>query len=133
MESLLIQATEESPDVNFDIITKQFTISGESRPENAGKLYQHILAWLNEYGQVLENEKKEMKENIGFTFSFKMDYFNSLSAKYIIDILSTLKEFMGKGIPINIEWHYDKRDEDMLDYGVEFAEIAEVELKYIPY
>ena len=49
MDALRIDATEFTPEVIMDPSTNSFEITGESRPENAGKFYQEILDWLDTY------------------------------------------------------------------------------------
>ena len=121
MDSLKIEPTEDSPSVLFDISANRFVISGESRPENASKFYAPVINWLVEFEGVLYWRKNEMEEQPLLVFVFLMDYFNSTSAKSIMDILLILKKFIAEGYPVKIEWHYDKQDEDMFETGKEFA------------
>ena len=132
MNSLRIEATDDSPFINFDIVSNHFMVSGESRPENASKFYSPIIKWLNEYETFFLENKKDSKL---LTFAFKLNYFNSSSAKYIMDIMIILKKFIDKSYKIEIEWHYDKRDEDMLEAGKEFAGkfYSNIEMKMIEY
>jgi len=132
MNSLRIEATDDSPFINFDIAGNYFIISGESRPENASKFYAPVIKWLNEYDNyITENAGKSQP----LTFAFKLDYFNSSSAKYIMDIMLLLKNFIQKAHKIDIEWHYDNRDEDMLEAGKEFASkfYSNIEMKMVKF
>ena len=131
MDSLIIEATEDSPAVTFETSSNHFTISGESRPENAGKFYAPIIDWIIKFEGILYWRKHEMKDDSTVVFVFKFDYFNSTSAKYIMDILLIIKKLATQGYKINVEWHYDKRGEDILDAGKEFSEMAELEFEYI--
>lgn len=133
MDSLIIEATEDSPKILFDTTSNRFTISGESRPENAGKFYTPVINWIISYGERLAWKKNEMKDDSPLVFVFKLDYFNSTSAKYIMDILLVLKKFEDDGYKVNVEWHYDKRDDDMLDAGNEFSDTVEMKFEYIEY
>ncbi len=130
MDSLIIEGTDDSPSVNFNTLAHQFVISGESRPENAGKFYTPILDWICNYESVLNSRKND---NPALTFVFKLDYFNSTSAKYLMDIILLLKKQIEKGHKINVEWHYDKRDDDMLDAGKEFADTVDLEFNFISF
>ena len=133
MDSLIINQTDDSPQVTFDINTNRFIISGESRPENAGKFYGPVLKWIEEFEAILYWRKNELGNDTPVTFVFKLDYFNSTSAKYIADIISLIKKLIAGNYKINIEWHYDKRDDDLLDAGKEFSEIYDVNFDYIEY
>lgn len=127
MDSLIIESTEDSPSINFDIVSKRLVISGESRPENAGKFYAPVIDWIEKL------EQRAKGDNSPLVFAFKLDYFNSTSAKYIMDIIITIKELVVKGCKVNIEWNYDKRDDDMLEAGKEFSDAVEMEFDFITY
>ncbi len=133
MDSLIITKTEDSPQITFDVNSNRFEISGESRPENAGKFYGPVIKWITDLESILYWRKNESTGNSKVTFVFKLDYFNSTSAKYIADIIAIIKKLIANDYKIEIEWHYDKRDDDMLDAGKEFAEIYDVTFNYIEY
>jgi hypothetical protein len=130
MDSLIIEATEDSPSIIFDINAKRFKISGESRPENAGKFYTPVIDWLVKYGEMLKTSDLTLATD-QLTFVFRLDYFNSTSAKYIMDIILVLKNISSGGYIVNIEWIYDSRDEDMLEVGKEFSEMSDLEFNFI--
>ena len=133
MDSLIIEATEDSPKILFDTASNRFIISGESRPENAGKFYTPVINWIVKFEERLAWRKNEMKDETPLVCVFKLDYFNSTSAKYIMDILLVLKKFVDEGYKVSVEWHYDKRDDDMLDAGNEFADTVDMKFDFIEY
>ena len=83
MEALRIEATEFTPEVIMDPASNVFEITGESRPENAGKFYKEILDWLDNYYN-LRYWKDSKFSGVEAVFEFKLDYFNSTSAKFIV-------------------------------------------------
>jgi hypothetical protein len=130
MNSLRIEQTEDSPFVNFDTTSNTFMISGESRPENAGKFYTPVIKWIIDW----EAELKDGKANAApIAFEFKYDYFNSTSAKYIMDMILTLKKLIESNDKITIKWYSDKRDDDMLEAGKEFEEASDLKFDFIQY
>lgn len=130
MDSLIIEPTEYSPSVNFNTSTLHFVISGESRPENCGKFYTPVVTWLS----ALEQEFATKQDSLKLTFVFKFDYFNSTSAKFIMNLLQVIKKIETAGKhKVKIEWYYDEMDEDMMDAGKEFCEAAELEFDFISY
>ena len=130
MDSLIIEPTEYSPSVNFNTSTLNFVISGESRPENCGKFYSPVVSWLTAYEQELASKQ----ESNTLTFVFKFDYFNSTSAKFIMNLLQVIKKIdTAKKHKVKIEWYYDEMDEDMMDAGKEFCEAAELDFEFISY
>lgn len=132
MDSFIIAPTEDSPSVNFDTTANHFVISGASRPENSRNFYTPIIDWITDYESVLES-RKQSGDNTPLTLVYRFDYFNSSSAKFILDILLILKRFVDKGYSVKVQWICDGRDEDMLDMGHEFSELAELEFDYIKY
>ncbi len=132
MDSLIIKSTDDSPEVNFDPIVNILSISGESRPENAGKFYTPVIDWLIKFEGILYWRKNEMKDNTStVVFKFKLDYFNSTSAKHIMDILLVLKKYIEQGYKVTVEWHYDKHSEDMQDSGNEFSKMVGVDFSFV--
>ena len=132
MDSLVIKSTPDCPEISFDTTTHHFLISGESRPENAGKFYSPLIDWLKDYENILYWRKNELKDNAaGVFFKFKLGYFNSTSAKWLMDILLLLKKYTDSGYSVNIEWHYSSDNEDMLDAGNEFADMVNMDFKFI--
>ncbi|MCI5054469.1 MAG: DUF1987 domain-containing protein, partial [Flavobacteriales bacterium] len=84
MNKLSIESTESSPKVLLDPESFYFEISGESRPEDVRKFYEPVLSWMDDFngylGQVTAGGQKAV------VFNFIFEYFNSSSAKYIMDI-----------------------------------------------
>lgn len=133
MDSLIIHPTEDSPSVIFDLKSKRFIISGESRPENASKFFTPVIDWVVEFEKLLFLQKNELADTTPFIFSFKLEYFNSATAKYFMDMLLILKKIVTKGYNIAIEWNYEKRDICMLDSGKDFSEIVDLKFDFIEY
>lgn len=133
MEPIILEATEFSPKVVLDPANMKLEISGESRPENAGKFYGPIVKWLEQYKSVLYFNKEKFGSAPKIIFEFKFDYLNSISAKYILDILKQLEIFHSEGYELLVKWYYDKRDEDMKGTGEEFAELVQVPFEFIPF
>ena len=132
MNPLIIDATDFSPKVTLDPSINVFAISGESRPENTSKFSVPILQWLEQYQSVLYWEKDKFGQLPSKVFEFKFDYFNSTSAKFIMDVLMQLDKMCQEGYAIQIKWYYDKRDEDMKESGEEFSKLLkELSIEFI--
>ena len=78
MDPLIIEPTDESPEVILDKENGRFEFGGKSLPEDVKEFYSPILIWLENYVKD-PNDETHVK--------FKFDYFNSASAKQILDIL----------------------------------------------
>lgn len=121
MEALIINKTEDTPEVEFNPTTGFFMISERSWPENAIEFYNPIFGWLDEY----------MKNPNGRSiFEFKLEYFNTASAKQIAKLLLILEKF-SKQTDIIIRWHYDKDDLDMLTSGSRYAKLLNIKYEFV--
>lgn len=126
MQPLIIPAEDITPEITFNPATNQFSIIGESRPENARKFYEPVIQWLRDYFAVIANTNKSPKLVIN------LSYFNSTSAKIIYDLLAMLKNEGDKfQIQYEIEWHHHELDDDMLDTGKELEKITGLKFSYI--
>jgi hypothetical protein len=130
MEKLIIEPTANSPRIVLDPETKNFEFSGESRPENVRKFYLPILEWLEAY--TTEQEKsKDNERTSGLLCQFNFEYFNSTSAKYILDIFKSLNAISALDIELEIKWLYEEDDEDMLEVGQEMSRMSKLPFEYI--
>ncbi len=131
MDKLLIEATEISPKILFNPSERMFEIFGESRPENVREFYEPILNWLDEYGKELFSSGDQGSDAKPLTFNFKLEYFNSSSSKFILDILRKIIEYHSKGVNIVINWHFDEGDEDMQEAGEELSKMVNFPFNYL--
>ena len=131
MKPLRIEATEFTPEITLDPDGNQFEISGESRPENAGKFYSDVLDWLDQYYSLRYWKDKKFSDSPEVVFEFKLEYFNSTSAKFILDILLKLESFQKDNVKIKVVWQYDEPDIDMKESGEEFAEMTGIPFEFI--
>jgi hypothetical protein len=128
ISKLIIDKTNTTPEVILDPENKIYRISGESRPSDVREFYDRIILWLNDFRRELTNSK-DLKEPINFRFH--LEYFNSSSAKMILDICKILSILKLNGFNVTLNWCYDKEDIDMLEAGKEISEIVKVPFEYI--
>lgn len=126
MKEFFLERTEYTPEIKLNPFTGVFEISGESRPEDARKFYAEVIDWLKNYFSVFYSDKNLARKQQGMTFIFKMDYFNSTSAKFLHDIVGVLNQNFEKGADIKIHWCYKSGDEDMKEAGEDFSEFAQL-------
>ena len=130
MEKLVIEPTVNSPSVILDPESNQFDLSGESRPENVRKFYLPILEWLDGYAKEQSGmSRSERSSNLIVQFNF--EYFNSTSAKYILDIFKALNVLNDLSLKILVKWLYEEDDEDMLEVGQEMSRMSKLDFEYI--
>ncbi len=121
MSALIIDATQDTPRIHFDPKNNIFEISNKSLPEDASDFYRPVIDWLENY---------KRKPNKKTDFSFKLEYFNTASARYISQIITILDK-MSKKYDVKINWYYQEIDEDMLALGEEFYEMTDVDFELI--
>ena len=130
MEKLIIDATLNTPSVILDPEKNLFQFTGESRPENVRNFYIPVLEWLENYTAEVASQDKENKSR-AHEFHFNFEYFNSTSAKYILDLFKTLSNLHSEGINVLVYWHYEEDDEDMLEVGKEMSRMSRLTFDYI--
>lgn len=117
MENLVIAATERSPEVHFDFEAGRLSLKGESYPEDASAVFGPIFAALDHY--LAEIDGKAVH------FDFDLIYFNSSSAKALMNMFQQLDAAAQRGIAVEINWHYAADDETMQEFGEDFSEDLE--------
>ncbi len=132
MKGFNIPATEKSPQVLFDTKKSLFEIKGISRPENVRDFYFPLIYKIKKYfDNIIEKDQGDPFKDESFKFNFKLEYFNSSSAKFISDILVVIKELSEKGLNLKIYWYFTDGDEDMKEVGEDFSEMISVPFNYI--
>lgn len=131
MDALIIKETTATPKVVFDPQNNEFELKGCSRPEDVRDFYTPIIRWLENFADSLTPDFiGEHLEN-PIVFKFKFDYFNSSSAKFILDILVLTNHLHEAGLNMRIDWFYDENDDDMREVGEELSEVVDFPFKYV--
>ena len=123
MQSLIIKATEDTPEIIFDPENEKFSISNVSLPENAIEFYAPILSWLKKY------RDNPLTETI---FDFDIEYLNTASSKQIFELVFLIDKINDVS-DVTINWHYDAVDEDMQALGIRFTHLVKVQFELVPY
>lgn len=109
------EPTPRTPHISFDPSSGNFEIKGKSVPENPIGFYSPVISWLEKY--------MESPASLT-TIKVQLEYFNTSSSKYLVDILKKLdfiyKEKKGDVV---INWLYEKYDDDMLETGEDFKNV----------
>jgi hypothetical protein len=132
MEEIKIPETEKSPRVLFDPENRLFELEGNSRPENVREFYYPIIEKLRVYfDDILQDGSLDDYKESPVKFVFKLEYFNSSSAKFISDILILIGNYAKKGINVKIYWYFDEGDEDMMEVGEDFSDMIDIPFQMI--
>ena len=110
-QPIVIPATERSPAVSFDFEAGHFSFSGESYPEDAASFF----------GPLLESLRRYLEQGRDVLFEFRLVYFNSSSAKALMNIFLMLEAAAEQGTSVTVNWRYAADDEAMEEFGEDFA------------
>lgn len=130
MDIINITETKATPSIILDPENQLFELKGCSRPENVREFYMPVINWFENTIANIENIKQKYQDT-PMVFEIKLSYFNSASAKFILDILLYINQIHEKGLKTKINWYYEDGDEDMRDVGEELAEMVDFDFKYI--
>jgi len=121
MESVVLDGTKKTPKVSLDP-TGKIELEGRSIPEDASKFYDDILNWVIKYC----NSPKDSTQ-----VDIELEYFNSGSAKYVMQILRELSELRVDGKNLVVNWYYEEGDDDILERGEYYASILQLDINFI--
>lgn len=114
METIDIQATARTPLISFKPADGLFILEGESYPEDTKKFYDTPLSHV--YAYLAQASVPATK------FVFRLKYFNSSSAKVLMDLFVAVEESAIAGNSMTVEWHHAEDDDNMQELGEEFSE-----------
>ncbi len=112
-----LEATEDTPLIDFDIGTGVFRVSGRALPEDAHDFFRPISVWLQDY-------VKDPKDNT--TMEMNIDYFNSAATRYIFNMLMDLEDLVTAGKEIKVVWLYKAEDEMIAAKGEELGSMLDL-------
>lgn len=113
VQSLLIESTERSPLIEFDIQRRVFLIEGSSIPEDTLAFYKPIFTWLETY----------IEKGPGITLEVKLKFFNTSSSKCLFNVFKKIEALHKKGMSSTIVWYHDLKDTDMFESGTDFQHL----------
>ncbi len=114
MNPINIAKTARTPQVDFDFVSNQFVIAGESYPEDVSAFYGPLLQKMTDFLVGLSNAE------IGFRF--ELIYFNSSTAKIVMELFEALEEAAVSGNQVVITWVHEAGDDNIKELGEEFSE-----------
>lgn len=122
MNVLKIEARPKTPYVHFDGESGRMLLRGMSCAENSPEFYRSILTWVESYVQ------KPAPHTV-LEMNFK--YFNTSSAKSLLDVLNRFMRVHDAGGVLTVNWYYEDDDEQMLEQGEHLSEIIGFQFQYM--
>lgn len=108
MENIDIRPTANTPLISFNADTGKLKIKGRSIPEDPSEFYERVFHWLERYFSET-NQDTELE--------FQLEYANSGSSKYILELLRDLQQYASAGKNIRVIWCYELDDESIEELG----------------
>ncbi len=120
MKNLEIEPKFNTPLINFDAGSRYLLMKGRSIPEDPEKFYEPILTWLGEYFKETTDET---------VLEFRLEYVNSGTSKYILELLRRLQKLVRKGRDIKIIWCFETDDESIEDLGEHYKYTVDIPME----
>ena len=124
MEDLFLKKTFNSPEVEFISASGELNIEGRSIPEDPGEFFERLIHWMNDY---FLNPAEQTVMNI------KLEYINSGSSKYMLELLRILKLNHENGRKVLVKWYYEEGDESIEELGQHYEQTMQIPFEIIEY
>jgi len=124
LEAIILEKTKNSPEIILDVENNSFKIAGRSIVEDPGEFYSPIYAWLEEY----------VKSPLDDTdFIIDLEYFNSSSARQIMELIMLLEKINEIGKKVKVSWMYEEGDEMSKERGDEIKLVSKLDFQISEY
>lgn len=124
MNDLYLKKTFNSPEVSFIASRGELLVEGRSIPEDPGDFFDRLILWLNDY--FLDPAEQTV-------MNIKLEYINSGSSKYMLELLRILKVNHEKGRNILVKWYYEEGDESIEELGQHYEQTMQIPFEIIEY
>ena len=124
MEDFHVSKTFNTPEVFFSTSEGILRIEGRSIPEDPGNFYDEIITMIHHY---FEKPRENTRVEI------KLEYINSGSSKYMLELMRILKHNYDKGKDCMVNWYYEEDDESIQELGQHYQATVKIPLKLIEY
>lgn len=107
------QKTGSTPYILVDEEEGYMKFEGECYHENVIDFFRDINTWLDDY----------LKNNFdGLTFDCELQYFNSSTAKLLLNMLLEMDDHAGDGKKVVVNWITTEDNDIIIEYGEDFQE-----------
>lgn len=124
MEDLFLKKTFNSPEVEFVGDTGELSLEGRSIPEDPGEFFEHLIDWINQYF---------LTPAVKTVMSIKLEYINSGSSKYMLEVLRIMKINHDAGKDVQIKWYFEEGDESIEELGQHYEQTIQIPFEHIEY
>jgi hypothetical protein len=99
-----VGGTIRTPEIEFNHLTGELVLSGRSIPENAAKVYDPLMEWINTYIKTPQETTN---------LHLKLEYFNSSSLIWIIKLIKLLSKIKRDESVLYINLYIENDDFEM--------------------
>lgn len=124
MEDLFLKKTFNSPEIEFIAGTGELSMEGRSIPEDPGEFFERLIDWINDY---FMNPASITELNI------KLEYINSGSSKYMLELLRIMKINHVNGKNVHVKWYFEEGDESIQELGQHYEQTIQLPFEHIEY
>ncbi len=96
-------------------------MSGRSIPEDPDVFYARIFNWIDQYFGETEAETE---------FEFRLEYVNSGSSKYILELLREIRRLSGDNKTVKVVWFYEIDDESIEELGQHYQKTVDLPFEF---
>lgn len=121
---LHILSTEDEPEILLDKNNNIIRFAGKSMPEDPGKVFTPVIDWVSEYVK---------SPNPSTIIEFKMDYYNSSTARFFVEMLELFEDIQDKGTEVKILWYYHTDDVVIQERGEDLEAVISIPFEFIKY
>ena len=104
--SIFVKGTVKTPEIEFNHLTGELVLLCRSIPENAAKVYDPLLDWINSYIKSPHNITN---------LHLKLEYFNTSSLLWIVKIIKLLSKIEKEKSFLYINLYIENDDFDIKD------------------
>ena len=99
--------------MDFLSASGKLNIEGRSIPEDPGEFFDRLIDWINSY---FSNPVEET------VLSINLEYINSGSSKYMLELLRIFKVNHEKGTKVLVKWFFEEGDESIEELGQHYEQ-----------
>ena len=122
--NLSIESTEKTPRVEFNNVSNELLLEGICIPELTHEFFKPVINFVH------LAEESTLKN---FTLTVNLHFFNTGSARYILELMKNVQKLKEKGIAIKFKWFYNEDDEDIEEAGRSYSFILNEPFEMIPF
>lgn len=114
MDEVHIAKTARTPEIAFDFAANDYVIKGEAYPEDVTAFFGPLVDRLKNHLRTLSRRDVALR--------IELVYFNSSTAKVLLQLFQLLDEAAGRGNRVGITWAFEADDDNIKELGEEFSE-----------